>query len=345
MGSYRSGRALVSVAAVLVLALCFGAAAAEAAYPGRDGPVSFFAQGEGGRSGIFNIAPRTGRISHQPGTTGLDGAPLWSPDGRLLSFSRLTALPPSPDGDIRAETEVWVMGAGGGGVRRVSDVVADAPCTTTPSDTPSGWSPDGTAVFFVSTRWDGTGDARPARGQQDCPNGTLWSTSLTGGGEQVEIGGEQPGCTNIVAARWSPDASRIAFSSAQDDCNHLRLSISAADGTARRRLATGAGETWGVDWSPDGRRLVYENRQGRFTSLYVIAADGTGRHRIAAAPAAAPAWSPDGRWIAYVGYSRNRGEIICAVSPDGRRRRTLAAIEAGSRSLMNAHALSWRPMR
>lgn len=342
MASQISRRA-TAAAAALVLVLGFGAAAAHAAYPGRNGPISFFAQGGVKRSGIFSISPTTRRISHQPGTTGLDTAPLWSPDGRLLAFSRLTQLPPSPDGDLPSETEVWAMNPGGDGARRVSDNVAESSCTTTPMDTPAGWSPDATTVFFVSTRWDGPDGARPLRGQQDYPNGTLWSTPLAGG-DQTEIGGPQPGCTNIVAARWSPDASRIAFSSMQDGCRALHLSVSAADGSGRRRLPTGAGEPWNVDWSPDGRSLVYENRRGMRHEIDVIAADGTGRRRIAT-DATAPAWSPDGRLIAYVAGDRDRGALIRTVSPDGRHVRTLAAVEGGSRPLSNVQALSWRPLR
>src|SRR2546423_1432161 len=54
-------------------------------------------------------------------------------------------------------------------------------------------------------------------------------------------------------------------------------------------------------WSPDGTRIVYEDKQTGNWEIYVINADGTGQHQITdnPAPDIYPAWSPDGTTIAF----------------------------------------------
>jgi len=56
----------------------------------------------------------------------------------------------------------------------------------------------------------------------------------------------------------------------------------------------------GAAIAPDGQRLAFVVRTGRVTHLYVMNTDGTGTRRIAEDldVRGAPAWSPDGRWLA-----------------------------------------------
>jgi Tol biopolymer transport system component len=73
-------------------------------------------------------------------------------------------------------------------------------------------------------------------------------------------------------------------------------------GTVVRRLKNG-GEP---SWSPDGRRVAFSATPpgGENNDIYVMRADGSGRHRLTATKAAnegQPSWSPNGRWISYSG--------------------------------------------
>ena len=54
--------------------------------------------------------------------------------------------------------------------------------------------------------------------------------------------------------------------------------------------------------SPDGSQICFAARIGDRSYLYVVAADGTGAHRLAEPLDVrdAPSWSPDGKWIAVV---------------------------------------------
>ena len=110
--------------------------------------------------------------------------------------------------------------------------------------------------------------------------------------------------------------SRIAFTSFRN--GSFDLYVMNADGSKQRRLTTPAGGNWAsAAWSPDGRRIAFESGRGtcildgHFVSernagtgdvdISVANADGSGLRRVTRGPGVdcAPAWSPDGRKIAF----------------------------------------------
>lgn len=72
-----------------------------------------------------------------------------------------------------------------------------------------------------------------------------------------------------------------------------------ADGSHIRALRRGpvARQAWGLEWSPDGRRLAFATHDG----IWVMSADGTKLARVGSAlrSPGSPTWSPDGSAIAY----------------------------------------------
>lgn len=105
---------------------------------------------------------------------------------------------------------------------------------------------------------------------------------------------------------WSPDGTKIAFSSERDGDFDADIWVMAADGTGMVNRTDGAGRDVQPAWSPDGTKIVFV-RDG--TLHEVPAAGGAPVQRV---PGVAPAWSPDGTKIAFA-----RGGEIYVMAPDG----------------------------
>jgi TolB protein len=119
---------------------------------------------------------------------------------------------------------------------------------------------------------------------------------------------------------WSPDGSRIAFSSRR--AGSFDLYVMNADGTGTKRLTSAKENETHPTWSPDGRSLAY----ARGGDIYTVGADGSGARTISefSAQESDPAWSPDGEWIAYVRRAPgSRAFELWLMRPDGSERHAL----------------------
>lgn len=112
-------------------------------------------------------------------------------------------------------------------------------------------------------------------------------------------------------AKYSPDGKQIAYIS--DATGETELWLRPADGSAEPRQLTTAGDTYIRDfaWSPKGDRLVTVDRKNRIT--LVDAASGARRVLLTDSldEPPVPAFSPDGRWIAYSRLHRNMHSVVC----------------------------------
>jgi Tol biopolymer transport system component len=100
--------------------------------------------------------------------------------------------------------------------------------------------------------------------------------------------------TESYGGDWSPDGSRIVFTSLRNQKDGIYLMN--ADGSDPTWLGVAGGAP---TWSPDGRRILFVNG-GTFTSdgtIYVMNADGSGV--TALTTGRSPDWSPDGTRIAF----------------------------------------------
>ena len=68
----------------------------------------------------------------------------------------------------------------------------------------------------------------------------------------------------------------------------------------------------GAAIAPGGQRLAFAVQRRGVTQLYVINADGTGAHRVAAEldVRGAPAWSPDGQWLAAAAHRDGEPQLF-----------------------------------
>jgi Tol biopolymer transport system component len=113
-----------------------------------------------------------------------------------------------------------------------------------------------------------------------------------------------------------------------------------ASGRRLRQVPLGLGQVvlGGFDWSPDGRRIVFAAARARGFNpdvprytLYTIAIDGSQRQRLRRG--AWPAWSHDGRLIAFTGGDFGDGPdshtVIAVMRRDGTRMTWLSDPTAG----------------
>src|SRR5437870_2181034 len=103
---------------------------------------------------------------------------------------------------------------------------------------------------------------------------------------------------------WSPDGSRIAFTSDRDSQTgsvNLEIYVMNADGTGVVNVSEDPASDLGPAWSPDGTKLAFHSDRDGIFQIYVMNADGSGVVRLTTlgAPSELPAWSPDGSRIAF----------------------------------------------
>jgi Tol biopolymer transport system component len=121
---------------------------------------------------------------------------------------------------------------------------------------------------------------------------------------------------------WSPDGQEIAFTGL---LRRAAIYVMNSDGSRRRRLtAPGADEALAA-WSTDAQTIAFDdNSTGTIELLRV---DGRRRRALTPRPASLPAWSPDGKRIAFVSSDGRRLALttgdIYVINADGSGRRRL----------------------
>ena len=122
---------------------------------------------------------------------------------------------------------------------------------------------------------------------------------------------------------WSPNHEQIAFIRPKHGTSTSdQIWVMNADGSRQHALTHlgPAPQLWGnpltsdLSWSPDGQEIVFAawpNGQGGQEQLFVVSVRTHGVRRLTNLPygATEPAWSPNGRWIAFVAAVGAPGHI------------------------------------
>lgn len=134
---------------------------------------------------------------------------------------------------------------------------------------------------------------------------------------------------------WSPDGTRIAFTSTRDGAS--RVYVMNADGTGVRRLTNDARPGFEPTWSPDGTRVAYAHAPNETSDIDIWVQDASDPS-IPPVPITSgayvdrtPVWSPGGRTIAFSSDRGNPGGplTVWLVDVDGSSPRELVGTVSG----------------
>ncbi len=121
---------------------------------------------------------------------------------------------------------------------------------------------------------------------------------------------------------WHPDGRSLAIASRKKDAAGIFLKH--LDGRERLLVATPAGVNLirNAAWSPDGSKLAYTVQTGFLHDIWMLTmGDPPTTTPFLSRPASehSPAFSPDGRWLAYVSDESGRFEVYLQPYPTGER--------------------------
>ncbi len=252
-------------------------------------------------------------------TTGID--PALSPDGQWVAFTRWTGSQTGASGGL------WMINVDGSGERLV---LSGASQPKSPA-----WSPDGRQIV-ISVQ--GGGRLEPTQqcvtfgGRTFCftqgpdPNWGLRLVDLATGSYQ-----DLPSDPHSFGPTWDP-------------VNPWRVVYQGTRGLVA--LDVTLGNTWAFTadpgdrapvFSPDGSKIAVSFWQNDHWEVHVMNADGSGAVRLTQTPLgvpgqrswnnAAPAWSPDGRQIAFLS-DRNGAWELWLMNADGSNQRLLLPTSA-----------------
>ncbi len=196
--------------------------------------------------------------------------PAWSPDGTQITFSR--------NGNI------WMGSVTIDGTPVSISDLRQLTFLEQQDASLSSWSPDGTQIVFASQMGD--------------PHGTS-SYYDPNSGEIYLINSDGTGLVNLTddgfednAPDWSPDGSRIVFTSARD--GDYEIYSMDPDGGNVQQLTDDPASDVSPSWSPDGSLIAFaSDRDGNY-EIYIMQADGSLQTRLTDTTTMdiLPSWQP-----------------------------------------------------
>ncbi len=220
-----------------------------------DGRKLAYVSFEGGRSQIYVQVLRSGFRQSVSSRLGVNGAPAWHPNGRMLALTLSER-----DGNL----DIYTLELGNGRLQRLTRHSA--------IDTEPEWTPDGQAILFTSDRAGG-----PQVYRIDAAGGNL---------ERITFEGNYN-----ARARISPDGRQLAV--VHNDRGNYRIAVVDINRRSTRVLSEGRLDE-APSFAPNGAALIFASRTDGRGVLETVSVDGLVRGRISSpgADVREPVWSP-----------------------------------------------------
>jgi Tol biopolymer transport system component len=246
------------------------------------------------RESVYTVPVAGGKATQVSPLHGIANHPRWTPDGKRIFFRWKQGgigSVPSDGGEVSVHT-------GFEGARSETGLFINYPGAG------MSISPDGRSIAFAG----GTAKSGPY----------VYTIPVAGGGPtQITTKGGRP-C-------WSPDGRWIAYladESIAEGKDIASIFIVPKDGGEARKITNESHNvSWaGIDWSPDGRSIVYFSKKADSLSgtLNVVSVDGGEQREVCQAQNIRPhdevSWSPDGRRLAFA--SKGKIWIVPAAGGD-----------------------------
>jgi dipeptidyl aminopeptidase/acylaminoacyl peptidase len=241
-----------------------------------------------------------------PRAVGKGRMPRWSPDGSHLAFYS------NESGTL----QLWVMDVRSGQRAQITNVdsgITPIPGTarySTSDPLRYGWSPDGSRLAFTSqTPLERSEKALPAPADRSGAPAPLVLTVETPPSWTLSgLFRYEPSVPQYRDGRFTTGAGSPSRTSLMT--NQVFI-VDIATNRVRQLTADSKG-CFNPDWSPNGRYIACSSSEGKplgrvyrngFSNIYLIDVSTGDKTAITSGPGDKyrPAWSPDGKWIAYLG--------------------------------------------
>lgn len=225
------------------------------------------------------------------------------------------------------------------------------------------WMPDGQRIFFLAEN-ENTLDLILAEVRENRPvrmllNGVpiffAWNPSFndlafhyappedTGRTEQSGLMEIKPASQKVIkiltqgaipyrSPIWSPDGSHLAYV-IDNQRGGFVLTVANSDGSAPKPMVGLAPGTTALVWSPDSRSIAFSTlkQEGKmsYDGINLLELASGNVTPVASDPAVAYSFSPDGKWLAYIGTSET-ANTWNVVAPSGGKPRKLCDFVASS---------------
>ena len=245
---------------------------------------------------LFLLSIDTGkkrRLTSPPAGPFGDDSPTFSLDGHTLAFTRWTSL---------FFSDIFLL-----------PLTAD----WSPDGKPERLSPEGQSIRGLNWSADGeeivysAGLGSLAR---------LWKIPISSGGTQEAVAAAGGSAFSPAVSR---QGSRLAYERRIFDPNVWAIRVGHGDnaaGSAARVIASTRRDT-AAQYSPDGKRIVFESDRTGVHGIWLSDADGSNAKPLFLHPdgsfAGSPRWSPDGRHIVFDAYSEGNADLFVISASGG----------------------------